>query len=64
MKQSFSFGFAIIKFKDYIQKKFTDIPKVVEFTNFIWKTKRTDVYARWKLKLHWYNCTICKLRLN
>ena len=32
----------------------TYIPKVVEFPNFIWKTKRTDGYARWKLKLHGY----------
>jgi len=30
------------------------IPKVVEFPNKIWETKRIDGYARWKLKLHGY----------
>ena len=30
------------------------IPKVVEFPNFIWKTKRTEGYARWKRELHGY----------
>ena len=35
-----------------------DMLKVVEFPNFIWETKRTDGYARWKLKLHGYKLKI------